>query len=91
MFDNWHVRNPTLKLSPKGYIIMEKMYDVWQFAMTWEDMMMFQTGQGKLFLRRHVQVPYFYSSTWFRVFGPEVALEITVSGSISHWVKMFEP
>jgi hypothetical protein len=79
-----------MQLTPAGYVIMEKMYDVWQFAMTEQDHELFRTGKGKLFLRNHVRVPYHYSSLSFRVFGAEVALEITVSGSISNWVHMFD-
>lgn len=86
-FQNYTHVNRSLKLTPIGHTIMNKMYECWKMTLSVDDLILLRKGATLLLLHNKMKAPYYWDSKSFYVYHSEHALEYEmVSRDFSAWV-----
>ena len=86
-FQNYTRQYPSLKLTPIGHTIMQKMYECWKLTLEVDHFILLKKGSTLLLLHNKMKAPYYWDNRNFYVYHSEHALEYEmVSRDFSAWI-----
>lgn len=86
-FWNYTQNRASLKLTPLGHTILQKMYECWRLPIQPEHLALLNRGNILLRLHKGMKAPYYWDSRNFYVYHSEHALEYEmVSQDFSAWI-----
>jgi hypothetical protein len=86
-FYNYSQHRKSLRLTPIGHTILQKMYECWKLPLQPEHIAVLNRGNILLQLHNNMKAPYYWDSRNFYVYHSEHALEYElVSQDFSAWI-----
>ena len=86
-FQNYTRQYPSLKLTPIGHTIMQKLYECWKLTLEVDHIILLNKGSTLLLLHNQMKAPYYWDRRNFYVYHSEHALEYEmVSRDFSAWI-----